>query len=298
MKTNTDNFTANQAGSSQSAAPTFRESFEKLHAAGFAVLPAIGKKPSWKYAGLTKRPSPKFLRKRPERFEGSDFVMIPGLTLMYFAGQAYRLIVLDGDDADAVAWIDRTFGWTPGKVKTRRGAHRYFLMPAQIELPTTLTNLRHLGINVDIKHGSRGAIVVVPPSRHSEVRDFQYAWDGCDETVLSQLPLFPLHILEQVLGQRLWALPGETSPVENGETRSETLLCPPGGHNGTSNGPPPPPPPPESETNVSGRFQLSGCPWFAAVGEGRLRRDGAYQGARARRLPEEGSQRLPHSPLL
>lgn len=253
----------------------FKDSFERLYAAGFCVLPANGKKPAWRYANLTQRPTPRFLARKPERFDGLDLVAVPGLTAMWYLNRQWRLIVLDGDDEQALAWIDHHFGWTPGRVKTRRGGHRYWLLPAEIELPVGLTNLRHLGHNVDIKHGSRGAIVVLPPSRHPEDRSFQYQWDGCDETVLERLPPFPLHILEQVLGQRLWALPSETaactdetalftdqshresrpnarndgvfSGSQMRETARETFRCPPGGHNVTSN-PPPPAPPPGRET--------------------------------------------------
>jgi hypothetical protein len=38
-----------------------------------------------------------------------------------------------------------------------------------------------------LKHGN--SIVVAPWSRHQKDRSFIYTWDGCDETVIRDLPL-------------------------------------------------------------------------------------------------------------
>jgi hypothetical protein len=65
-----------------------------------------------------------------------------------------------------------------------------------------LSSLRKHGLNSDIKHGQRGAgIVVAPPSRHEKDRSFAYAWDGCDETVIRELPKFNIKALEAILNK-------------------------------------------------------------------------------------------------
>lgn len=63
-----------------------------------------------------------------------------------------------------------------------------------------LTSLKPFGINADIKHGQRGAgISVAPPSRHVHDHGFSYSWDGCDETMLADLPPLNGRVLAELI---------------------------------------------------------------------------------------------------
>ena len=118
---------------------------------------------------------------------------MPGLSRA--RGSDHGIVVLDGDDEEACARIVEVFGDTPGKVKTRRGYHNLY-QATGVDLGK-LTSLKKFGINADVKHGN--SIVVAPPSRHQDDRGFAYAWDGCDETVIRDLPPFNVQALQRLL---------------------------------------------------------------------------------------------------
>lgn len=101
------------------------------------------------------------------------------------------MVVVDADSDDAVRQIVCILGDTPGKVVTRRGLHFLFAAPAASlnhYLGPTGGSLRAIGLDVDIKYGA--SVVMAPPSRHPLDPGFQYRWEGCDETVLCDLPVF------------------------------------------------------------------------------------------------------------
>ena len=172
----------------------FAHNAPRLRQAGFAVLPADGKKPrrrgyrNWQYA-----PDLSVVSMWAEQDSGADIVYVPGLSRA--RGSDHGIVVLDGDDEEACARIVEVFGDTPGKVKTRRGYHNLY-QATGVDLGK-LTSLKKFGINADVKHGN--SIVVAPPSRHQDDRSFAYAWEGCDETVIRDLPPFNVQALQRLL---------------------------------------------------------------------------------------------------
>jgi hypothetical protein len=166
-----------------------------MRRAGFAVLPAVGKSP--KMAGFSRwssAPGPAAVEKWASRNPNADIVYVPGLSRTKRGGKP--LIVLDGDDAEACARIEETFGPTPGMVATRRGRHFLYANPG-ISLGK-VSSLKKFGINADLKHGN--SIVVAPPSLHEKDRGFAYRWDGCDETVIRDLPDFNVAAFTALVG--------------------------------------------------------------------------------------------------
>jgi hypothetical protein len=180
---------------------TFADNAPALRSAGWAVTTAAGKRPTkgnftkWKAA-----PGPQTIAEWALSDPDADIVYVAGLC----SGKNGRrgVIVVDADDADAVDQAQDFFGATPGKVRTRRGQHAIY-DGTGIDLGT-LCSLRPYGLNIDLKHGQRGAaIVVAPPSLHEKERSFRYRWeDGVDETVLRELPLFPVKLLQDFLEKR------------------------------------------------------------------------------------------------
>ncbi|MEZ5842762.1 MAG: bifunctional DNA primase/polymerase [Hyphomicrobiaceae bacterium] len=208
----------------------FNERVHRLHAAGFALLPARGKVPAMKYRGLRRRLSPKAVIDIANRNGATNLVFIPGLTCVKQRDATYSLCIIDADDAGAVDWAFATMGSTPGVVRTRRGAHLYYRVPHWVHIPSTLTSLRGKGLAVDIKHGRKGAIVVAPGSRHPDDQTFIYTFDSCDERVLRHLPLFPVHVLEHITDTPM--VPWRQAGLQSSRPR--------GGHNGAKLAAPPP----------------------------------------------------------
>jgi len=172
----------------------FAHNAPRLRQAGFAVLPANGKKPrrtgyrKWRHA-----PDQSVVSMWAEKDPGADIVYVPGLSRARHGG--YGVVVIDGDDEEACGQIVEVFGDTPGKVKTRRGHHNLYQAPG-LDLGK-LTSLKKFSINADVKHGN--SIAVAPPSRHQDDRSFVYAWEGCDETVIRDLPPFNVQALQRLL---------------------------------------------------------------------------------------------------
>jgi hypothetical protein len=160
---------------------------------GFAVLPTAGKRPlmsgfdRWSNApqiGVVA----KWAADRPD----ADIAYVPGISKAERGG--HGLVVVDADDAEACDRIVELFGDTPGKVKTRRGAH--FIFRDSGTSLGKLTSLKSFGINADLKHGN--SIVIAPPSRHAEERDFTYSWIECNASVIHDLPPFDAHALQKL----------------------------------------------------------------------------------------------------
>ena len=195
---------------------TFADHAPRMQAAGWAVLPAAGKSPirkgfnTWRF-----RPSAKIIDKWAKEAPDADIVYVPGLCATKLGKRS--LIVVDPDDAEAIGQAEELFGDTPGKVRSRRGAHRLY-DGAGLDLGN-VTSLRPYGFNIDLKHGQRGAgIVVGPPSAHDKDRSFRYAWDGCDETVIRDLPPFPIDKLKALLDKQQ---PAPAKELRDGSRKQE-----------------------------------------------------------------------------
>jgi hypothetical protein len=132
-------------------------------------------------------PGERQVEKWAARYPAADLVFVAGLCETGRGKQG--VIVVDCDDETAVSRASKLFGETPGRVRTRRGEHRYFRDDgANLG---TLSSLRAYGLNIDLKHGQHGAaIVAAPPSPHEKDRDFRYTWASCGPDVLKALPPF------------------------------------------------------------------------------------------------------------
>jgi len=156
-----------------------------MQRAGFAVLPARGKQPIRKgYRKWRCAPGAEVVATWAEELPDADIVYVPGLSRAKPGGSG--IVVLDADDEPASEQVLELFGHTPGKVRTRRGRHFLFRDPG-FDFGK-VSSLKAFGINADVKHGN--SIVVAPWSRHQKDRSLIYAWDGCDETVIRELPPF------------------------------------------------------------------------------------------------------------
>jgi Bifunctional DNA primase/polymerase, N-terminal len=201
----------------------FGEAGPRMRRAGFAVLPAKGKKPlmqgfdRWKHA-----PGPAAVEKWAVRNPDADLVYVPGLSRAKGGGDA--IIVVDGDDVEASGRIVELFGDTPGKVRTRRGRH--FLYRDNGRSLGKVQSLRAYGLEADVKHGR--SIVVAPPSRHAEDRSFVYTWDGCDETVIRDLPAFDASALQALIDRAKPSLNSIEIPTPGSKFEpNATNNCPP-----------------------------------------------------------------------
>lgn len=166
-----------------------------MRRAGFAVLPAKGKRPIVK-AFTTWRgpPSEATIAKWASQKPDADMVYVPG-----FSGRR-GLVVVDADSAGAVADCKARFGDTPGQVRTRRGMHLLYDaagMEVSARFGRNITSLKQYGLEADLKHGRQ--IVVAPPSWHEADWRFHYAWEGCDETVIKELPPFKCAALDDLI---------------------------------------------------------------------------------------------------
>lgn len=164
---------------------TFADHAAGLRRLGWAVLPANGKRPA--RAGFSKwrcAPSLGVVEQWAEQEPAADIVIVPGLSR---TPDGRQIVTLDADDAAASEWVTETFGATPGRTRTRKGAHHHY----SYDGPALgrLHGLRAFGRNVDVKHGQgQAGIVVAPPSRHEDDCGFRYEWDGCDASVIGHLP--------------------------------------------------------------------------------------------------------------
>ena len=214
---------------------TFSENAPQLTKAGFGVLPAQGKMPLWKgFNSMKAAPSAKTIAKYAEHNPDADIVYVPGLSR---AGRGRKLVVVDADTPEDVSRAEDIFGKTPGKVKTRRGAHLLYGIAKNIQISDKITGFREQGFDIDLKHGQGGCgIVVAPPSKHEKDPSFRYAFDGCDETVISSLTLFPLSHLEEIVGRKAAPEYDGRSQITRPHLPSKETL-----DNDTNTAPPPPP---------------------------------------------------------
>jgi hypothetical protein len=176
------------------AEPLFASKAPPMHRAGFAVVPAHGKEPIRKgYRNWRHAPGAETVARWAEKDPGADIVYVPGLSRAKPGGSG--MVVVDADDEFACERVIETFGDTPGKVRTRRGRHFQY-RDTGFNF-SKLSSLKAFGINADVKHGN--SIVVAPWSRHEKDRSFVYAWDGCDETVIRDLPPFNGAALQRLI---------------------------------------------------------------------------------------------------
>ena len=108
-----------------------------------------------------------------QRHHDADIVYLPWQTYVDGKGD-WRVLVIDADDAAAVQQIETLFGQTPGLIKTRRGKHFLYRIPAtDIPIIRELvgSNLKLFGINADLKYQVHD-IAVCAYSRHADDRNF------------------------------------------------------------------------------------------------------------------------------
>ncbi len=177
-----------------------------LRRAGYAVLPAKGKRPIIKsFSTFRAPPSEKTIAKWAEKCPEADLVYMPGLS------GPKGLVVVDADSAAAFEACIARFGDTPGKVATRRGMHLLYRadgrdMPS--EVGRQISSLKEFGIDADVKHGRH--IVVAPPSWHETDWRFQYKWHECDSGVIRDVPSFRYSALRALVAEKSGA-PSQTT---------------------------------------------------------------------------------------
>ncbi|MBS0242355.1 MAG: bifunctional DNA primase/polymerase [Proteobacteria bacterium] len=183
----------------------------KLRHAGLAVLPASGKAPMISgFPRMKRAPSLKAIEGWAEKNPDADIVFVPGLSR---TADGSSIVTLDADDLEASEFVERTFGDTPARTRTRKGRHHHYKLPEGINLGP-LHSLRPFGLNIDVKHGQSGAgIVVAPPSRHADERSFVYSWDGSDENALRDMPALDVGKLLELTAKAVAARNRETLPL-------------------------------------------------------------------------------------
>src|SRR5215468_10642212 len=151
------------------AGPVFATYAPLMRSAGFAVVPARGKKPIRKgYRNWRHAPARQTVAKWADEVPDADIVYVPRLSRP--KPGAAGIVVIDGDDEPACDQIVEMFGDTPGKVRTRRGRHFLFRDPG-FDFGK-LASLKAFGINADLKRGT--SIIVAPWSRHEKDPSFIY----------------------------------------------------------------------------------------------------------------------------
>jgi hypothetical protein len=170
-----------------------------LRAKNFAVMPANGKQPLiGGFGNWRGPPSMETVHQWAQRHSDADIVYLPWKTYIDHKGH-WRVLIIDADDAAAVQRIGDIFGATPGLIRTRRGKHFIYRIRA-VEVPIIRdlvgAELKKFGINADLKYQEHD-IAVCAHSRHEDDRNFTYAWDGCDESVIEDLPPFDVALLAE-----------------------------------------------------------------------------------------------------
>lgn len=160
-----------------------------LHALGFNVIPShpLTKEPcrGWKEYQATRQPRWLF-----KRWFLGDF-RLPGTSeAMLVVGDTpgIKVVVLDGDDDDAVALIRDRCPPTPMMTRTRRGCHFFYAHPGAGRIGqrtgTVIGGVRHA---IDLK--ADGSVVVAPGSRHAVGHVYEMAQPWTPEMV-SGLPVY------------------------------------------------------------------------------------------------------------
>lgn len=99
---------------------------------------------------------------------------------------AFSIVVVDLDDAAAVAWALSHLPHTPLRVLTRKGEHWYFACPLPPRLPA-LTRARVAKMALDVR--GEGGQVVVPPSVHPLGPVYRWA-ELPTPSMLRSLPIY------------------------------------------------------------------------------------------------------------
>jgi hypothetical protein len=177
---------------------TFADQAMAMRRYGWAVLPAKGKSPIVEnFPNWHRAPGAKSIEDWAKKYPAADIVFVAGLCSP--RKDKRGVIVVDADDSDASDHTEELFGQTPGRVQTRRGVHHYY-DASRVDCGKLPPSLRGLGLNADLKHGQGGAaIIAAPPSRHEKEPEFRYTWLDCGPSVLSDLPAFPIKVLQRLL---------------------------------------------------------------------------------------------------
>ena len=183
----------NQLGNKVSSAdlPTnvFASAADAMAAAGLAVVPVhrdakchphVCNFDKWK-----RPPGRRLVAEWAAEWPDANVAILPGLS---------GVTVADGDDIAQDDEVEDLCGATPLTTRTRRGRHRYYRR-TDAKLPA---NLRPYGLAVDIRQGA--ALVIAPPSIHCESGE-PYTLEGCDWSVLRDLPPLNVEGLHQLIRQ-------------------------------------------------------------------------------------------------
>jgi len=130
-------------------------------------------------------PSEELLEARFKQYPNSDLGCI--------TGKVSGIVVVDGDSADACAWVEKNFPHTWLTVSNNgRGRHYYFKYPAVGVVHNSGSILHD---DVDIR--GDGGLVVLPPSVHKSENKYQWnIAEGFSIEDLADLPEYPTKYIE------------------------------------------------------------------------------------------------------
>ncbi len=125
-------------------------------------------------------PTEELIESRYEQYPGSDLGIV--------TGKASGIVVVDGDSAEACAWIEKIFPSTWLTVSNSgRGKHYYYKYPAAGFVGTSNSTLHK---KVDIR--GTGGLVAAPPSEHKSGGVYQWnIEEGFSLEDLKDLPEYP-----------------------------------------------------------------------------------------------------------
>jgi Bifunctional DNA primase/polymerase, N-terminal len=198
----------------------FRERLEtigrwsSLHDLGFNVIPAHPQTKAtcrcWKTYQAERQPRRVF-----DRWFLGDF-RLPGTSeAMLVVGETpgIAIVVLDGDDPEAVAIIQDRCPPTPMTVKTGRGSHFYYAHPGNGWIKQrTKTIIAGVTYPIDLK--ADGSVVVAPGSRHASGHLYETTRPWSRE-MIGDLPVYDPAWLPHEDAQEHRDLPAVSSPSEH-----------------------------------------------------------------------------------
>jgi hypothetical protein len=189
--------------------------WRRLHDLGFNVIP------SHPLSKVTSRCWEEYQMERQTRWQFHRWFLgdyrLPGTSeAMLVVGDTpgIKVVVLDGDDTEAVALIQDRCPPTPMMVKTRRGYHFYYAHPGTGRIrQRTKTRIGGVTYAIDLK--ADGSVVVAPGSRHENgnIYEMTQMWTPA---MVDGLPVFDPNWLPHEEGVKVKHGPPSAPAMDTG----------------------------------------------------------------------------------